>query len=97
MPQTDEPSKKREKVNCLSDILLELMDSRKIEPAQIHKATGIAYTTLSDWMSGKVGTQMADKNLLKLAQFFSVSLEYLCYGIGSEEYPYERFDKDKTI
>jgi hypothetical protein len=83
LPQTDEP-KKRERVNCLQDMLLELMHERKISLATIQKTTGIPWPTLIGWHSGDVACQMADKNLLALARFFNVSLEYLVYGIGDD-------------
>lgn len=90
LPQTDEP-KKKEKVNCLQDILLELMDERNINPAEIVRATQIPWGTFHGWMCGDVICQKADKNLLKLAQFFNVRLEYLIYGIGDDSAAFEEF------
>lgn len=90
LPQTDEP-KKTPSVNCLQEILNELMDVNKVEAADIHRATGIAYTTIHDWIHGNVRAQLADRNLLKLAQYFNVSLEYLCFGIGDSVPVFEKF------
>lgn len=94
LPQTDEPKKKVEKFNCLQEILAELMSERSIEMAEIVKATGIKFPTLHDWVKGNVQAQMVDKNLLKLAQFFNVSLEYLCFGIGDPDEAFEKFKSD---
>lgn len=93
LPQTDEPKKQRPKVNCLQDILLELMDERKIAPVEIQKATGIPWATLHGWIVGDVATQKTDKNLLELARFFNVSLEYLCFGIGDDAPVREDFEQ----
>jgi transcriptional regulator with XRE-family HTH domain len=94
LPQTDQPKKKRDEVNCLSDILRELMDARNVEMSHIHKATGIPYATLSDWLTGKVGAQLADKNLLMLARFFNVHLHYLVYGVGDDSPAFGKFESN---
>lgn len=91
LPQTDEP-KKKQSMNCLQDMLLELMDTRKVSLAEIHKATEIPWGTLQGWHDGDVRCQMADKNLYRLAKFFNVPLEYLVYGIGSDEPIFEQFN-----
>jgi len=92
---TDNPdgSKKKRSPNILQEILSELMNSRGVEMADIHKATGVPYPTLCDWCFGNVQTQKLDRNILKLAQFFNVSIEYLVYGIGSDTDPFERFSQ----
>lgn len=77
--------KKRPQVNCLQDMLLELMNKRMVTLAQIHKATKIPWATLQNWHDATVNSQLADKNLLELARFFNVSLFYLVYGIGTDE------------
>jgi hypothetical protein len=69
------------------------MDERKVNPAQIQKATGVPWSTLQGWISGDASTQLADKNLLALARYFNVSLYYLLYGIGSDE-PYFREEEE---
>lgn len=94
LPVTDE-AKKRTKVNCLQDMLLELMDERKVSLAQIQKETKIPFSTLMGWHDGSVNCQIADKNLLALARFFNVSLEFLVYGIGNGDPAFEQF-KDEA-
>lgn len=81
--------------NILQEILAELMSARGVEMADIHKATGIPYPTLCDWAFGKVQTQKLDRNILKLAQYFNVSIEYLGFGIGDDSAPFEKFKNDK--
>jgi hypothetical protein len=95
LPQTDEP-KKVEKVNCLQDQLLDLMNERGVSLAEIQASTGIPWGTLMAWHDGKFGSQLADKNLLRLAQFFKVPLEFLVYGLGSDEPLFEEFNNDET-
>jgi response regulator of citrate/malate metabolism len=53
----------KEGCNCLSEILLELMNERKIEAADIHKATGISHSTLHDYINFKTKTQRLDGNI----------------------------------
>lgn len=70
--------------NCLQDMLLELMNDRKVEPKHIHEATGIPYSTLSEWYLGRVKVQALDGNILALAKFFNVSIHYLAFGVGDD-------------
>lgn len=90
LPQTDE-AKKKESINCLQDIFIELLDDRKVQLADVQRGTGIAWGTIHGWYCGDVKSQLADKNLLKLAQFFNVSIEYLCFGIGDDKEAFEKF------
>lgn len=80
----DNPSAAVKPVNCLQDMFIELINERRVELADIQKGTGIPWSTLHGWYIGDVKSQMLDKNVLKLAQFFNVSLEYLAFGIGPE-------------
>lgn len=86
--RNNEEARKRrreyEASNCLQDILLELMEDRRIEPRHIHTATGISYATLSDWILGNKKCQKLDGRILSLAKFFNVSIHYLAFGIGDE-------------
>jgi transcriptional regulator with XRE-family HTH domain len=91
MPQTDEAKKEKVRVNCLSEILREVMYERKIEAVDIHKATGISYSTLSGWMLNGVNSQLADKNLLELGKFLNLDLYYLLFGIGTDDPHFKDF------
>lgn len=87
MPQTDPPKKKERKKpssNILKQIMRELMEERNINLAQIQKATALKWSTLYGWYKGDAQTQILDQDLLKLAQFFNVTLEYLAFGIGDD-------------
>lgn len=75
--------------NCLQDILIELLDERKIQLSQIQKEADLSWATLWGWYSGSTKTPMLDMNILKLARFLNVSIEYLCYGIGDDGPRYE--------
>lgn len=92
LPATDS-KKEKEKVNCLGFILRELMYERKIEAVDIHKATGISYSTLSGWLLETVDTQLLDKNIFELSKFFNVSINYLGFGHGTDE-PFTRLFED---
>lgn len=52
-----------------------LLNEKKISTYAVSKTTGISQTTFSDWKSGKSKPKV-DK-LLKIANFFEVSLEEL--------------------
>jgi hypothetical protein len=87
----DRLKEKRPKVNQLQEMVIELMNKRGLRDADIIKATGIPWGTWHGWISGDVNAQMADKNLFKIFKFFNVHLEYLLYGVGSDEPAYEQF------
>ena len=64
-------------------MLNELLTAKNINLAKVVKDTGIPFTTLDDWANGRT-TPMADENLKKLANYFNVTMEYLCFGIGPD-------------
>lgn len=57
------------------DIFVKLMEDRGLTHYGVWKATGVSQSSLSDWRLGK-GTPGA-ANLMKLADFFGVSVDYL--------------------
>jgi len=75
--------KPKEINNIICEMLNELLTAKKVNLAKVVKETGIPFTTLDDWANGR-STPMADENLKKLANYFGVSLEYLCFGIGPD-------------
>lgn len=75
--------------NVLKEILEELMEERNVTLADIHRKTGIAWSTLQDMKNGKNRYQKLNKNILELAKFFNVSIHYLCFGVGSDEPVFE--------
>lgn len=83
---------------CLvSEVLFELMEKHGINRQQLADTTGVPYTTLQGWTES--AEPKVQDNLIKIAKFFNVSLEYLCYGIGLDEDDYERLldEKEKRI
>jgi DNA-binding Xre family transcriptional regulator len=66
--------------NALQEQLHRLMNYKRIEAADIHKSTGIAHSTLSEWINGKVGVQLLDDNIKKLARYFDCSIDFMVYG-----------------
>lgn len=76
--------KKMASMCCMSDMLLELMNEWKVEAADIHKATGIPFATLSGWINYQIKAPLLDGNILALSNFFNCSISYLAFGIGEE-------------
>lgn len=55
-----------------------LLEEQKKKPSDVSSATGIPASTFSDWKKGK-SCPKTDK-LLKIANFFAVSIEYFLEG-----------------
>lgn len=55
-----------------------ILDNKGITPYRVHKDTGIATATLSDWKNGK-STPKQDKMKI-IADYLCVGLEYLTTG-----------------
>lgn len=70
--------------NCLQDMLLSLMNDKGCTLADIQKETDIPWGTLYAWYRGEVRAQLLDQNVLTLAKYFNVTLEYLAFGIGED-------------
>ena len=62
----------------------EMLDSRELTPYKVHKGTGIATSTLSDWQNGK--SIPKDDKMRKIADFLDVSYDYLATGEDREKY-----------
>lgn len=60
------------------EIFEQLLQKRNVTPYRVHKETGVAQSTLSDWKNGK-GTPKAE-SLKKIADYFGVSVDYLLTG-----------------
>lgn len=52
----------------------ELLKKRGLRPINVSVATGLNYSTLADWKSGRA-TPKGDK-IYKIAKFFGVPMEY---------------------
>ncbi len=66
-----------------SEVLRELMKDRKVTAKEISDKTGISQSTISEWLGSR--TPRFSEDVLKVAQFFGVSLEFLLSGAEKEE------------
>lgn len=73
-----------EKVIKMWEVVERLMQSKGMKISDLSRATGISYSTFTDWKAGR-STPKADK-LKKIADFFSVSVEYILTGGTSDYY-----------
>lgn len=64
------------------EIYQKLLDEKGLKNADIARETGISNMTLSDWKKGK-STPKQDK-LMKIADYFGVTVEYLMTGENSK-------------
>jgi hypothetical protein len=87
--------KKPEIENCLTEILNEVFFERKLTEAKVARDTDIPFTTLNDWLNGRVQKQTLGKNIPKLARYLNLSIEYMVYGIGSDD-PIYKQEGDKS-
>lgn len=60
------------------DVFLTLLKAKGVRVADVAKATGIPYSTFSDWKSGR--SKPKQNKLQKIADYFGVPLEYLLTG-----------------
>ena len=52
-----------------------LLRERGVTPYRVHKETGVAQSTLSDWKNGKSVPSV--ENLKRIAAYFGVTIDYL--------------------
>lgn len=82
LPETDTPKRKsKDFTNALAEQLKRIMALKGTTISDIHKATRVPYSTLSEWVGGKNETQRLDDNIKKLARFFGVSVDFLTFAI----------------
>lgn len=91
------PKKHRDFKNMLSVQMNRLMNYKRIEAADIHRATGISFSTLGDWVLGGVEVQMLDDNIKKLARYFGCTVDYLAYGTPETEWDLELENRMPTL
>lgn len=77
------------------EIFSKLLQSHGVTPYKVSKATGVSQSTLSDWKRG-ISTPKQDK-LQKIADYFSVSLEYLMTGEEKEGDKYYLNDETAQV
>lgn len=65
-------------VRSFSETLKTLLSERGVTAKVVSQATGIPTSTLSEWTAGRV--PKLGKDVMKLARFFGVSVEFLITG-----------------
>jgi repressor LexA len=60
-----------------------LLENAEVTAYQVSKATGIPASTFTDWKNGR--SKPKTEKLLKLAQFFGISLEALLANLTEQE------------
>ena len=60
------------------EIYCKLRDAKGVKDADVAKATGVTKSTFSDWKNGR--SKPKDEKLLKIAEYFDVTLDYLRTG-----------------
>lgn len=66
----------------LKDVLKGLLKEEGISISQLAKRTKVPVQTLHNWLNGMEPRSL--KQLRKIAEYFEVSLDYLCFGIKKE-------------
>jgi plasmid maintenance system antidote protein VapI len=74
-------SKPKKYTNCIAEILHEIMEEKKTALPRVHGETGIPFSTLYEWITGKA-IPITDESIMILAKHLNVTLEYLLFGIG---------------
>ena len=68
------------------DVFIHLCQQKGVTPGFVASELGFSRSVFTDWKTGRA-TPKADK-LLKIAQYFGVSVEYLMTGKETEYEPY---------
>jgi Predicted transcriptional regulators len=69
------------------EIFAKLLKEQGVTPYQVSKATGVAQSSLSDWKNGK--SKPKYEKMVKIADYFNVSVDYLLTGEQKETAPAE--------
>ena len=62
----------------LKDILKELIQSKGMTISALAKSTKVSPQTIHNWLSGAEPRSI--KQVKEVAEYFNVSLDYLCFG-----------------
>lgn len=73
------------------EIFLRLLEEKGLNSNQVSKATGISTSTFTDWKKGRSNPNQ--KNMLKIAEYFGVSLDYLMTG---KEPEFDKYGVEET-
>lgn len=81
--RTDMASKKSEKPHFETERVKRLMEERGLSQADLAKFMGVHQGQVSNWMSGRNMPNL--ETLVKMADFFGVSTDYLVGRIGENQ------------
>ncbi|ADU91120.1 helix-turn-helix domain-containing protein [Taylorella equigenitalis] len=75
----------------MNDRLQLAMKERNVKQADLVRITGLSRSSISAWVTGSTKT-LRGENLLKVANFLGVNLDWLTYGIGQMDstWPFRR-------
>lgn len=86
----------RKGVKEMKDVLVQLLNERKMRPAQLAQAAGISTSTVDDIVKGKANElNIGVDKMLRIAKVLGVSVEYL-YGRSEPPGLYQPPDRDET-
>jgi transcriptional regulator with XRE-family HTH domain len=74
--------------------IIELMDINKINAKELTSQLGISHSSVTDWKKGR-GTPSA-QTIVKLANFFNVTTDYLLIGLSETNLSKENVDITKN-
>jgi len=67
----------------LARMLKELCDNKGISISTLAKRSSVAQQTLHNWLTGVQPKSLV--NVKRVADFFEVSIDYLCFGIETRK------------
>ncbi len=77
------------------DVFLSLCDVYETSPAEVRKALGISQSTMASWKSR--GLTPNSGMLVRLSDYFGVSVEYLLGLEDMDKEPYDTYDSYNTF
>lgn len=82
-------------VQIFKDRFVELIQKTGVTPYQISKDTGISNSALSSWKRGE--KVPSAQNIKKLAEYFSVPVDFLMDNQSKNNVTYENADIEKLV
>lgn len=67
----------------LKKVLKELLHKNDLSVAQLARATGVARQTIDNWIAGQEPRSLTQ--VKKVADYFGVQVDYLCFGQTKEK------------
>lgn len=76
----------------LKKVLKELLHKKDLSVAQLARATGVARQTIDNWIAGQEPRSLTQ--VKKVADYFGVPMDYLCFGEASKEKSIREFEDE---